>query len=325
MKKSSLIAILCLSLIGMFWASCSDDVEEFTEDEEEVSDDDTSGDEETDVTSYGDALSDQVTNGDGNGIDDYFRNSGVVIDEDANTYFAVNGVHPVNSGDYSSYYPKSIVEASLDTDEIVNVWSFDATTLGREVDMEGLTFAGDTDVLYIGDEYNFIYELDLETGEVTREWDLADIGVVTAADRGIEAITYLEGSFYVGIQADEEILELDLHLEATDETDADYQTVELVSSFSTGFSPSGLFGAADGSLYVVAVGGNNSGQIIYNYSTTGTQNCTVSLTTDIVDIERADGIYLSSDETSVYIADSQGALNGKYGLYRLDWSSLSCE
>lgn len=325
----------------MFYTSCTGDDDELIDDQEEVSDDatdddltdddtdDTDTDDETtddvSVVDYGDALSDQIDNGDGNDIDNYFRNSGVVIDEEANTYFAVNGVHPVINGDYSSYYPKSIVEASLETDEIVNVWSFDSSTLGREVDMEGLTFAEDTDVLYIGDEYNFIYELDLETGLVTREWDLADINVQTSTDKGIEAITYLDGSFYVGIQEDQEILELNLNLEATDETDENYQTVELISSFSTGFSPSGLFGATDGSLYVMAVDGDNSGQTIYNYSTTGTLSCTISLTSDVVDIVRADGIFLSSDETYVYIADSQGALNDKHGLYRLEWDELTCD
>ncbi len=275
-----------------------------------------------DVTAYGDALSDQVANGDGNGIDNYFRNSGVVVDEVANTYFAVNGVHPVNSGDYTSYYTKSIVEASLDTDEIVQVWAFDSNTLGREVDMEGLCFAESTDVLYIGDEYNFIYELDLNTGVVTREWDLADIGISTATDRGVEAITYLNGHFFVGIQEEQRIYELDLHLNATDAGSADYQTVDVISSFDVERSPSGLFATSDGSIYMVAFGAGAGD--IYHYSTDGTLSCIITLSSDI-EIVRPDGIYIDSAGEYAYLADSQGALNGLHGMYRVAWNTLSCE
>jgi hypothetical protein len=57
---------------------------------------------------YGKALAAQVAAGDGAGIDGTFRNSGVVIDEANGLYYAVNGVHPVNRGDFTSYYPKSI-------------------------------------------------------------------------------------------------------------------------------------------------------------------------------------------------------------------------
>lgn len=276
------------------------------------------------ITSYGDALTDQVANGDGNGIDGTFRNSGVVIDEAANTYFAVNGIHPVNSGDYTSYYPKSIVEASLETDEIVNVWSFDNNSLGRHVDMEALSFAEGTDRLYIGDEYNFIYELDLASGEVTREWDLADIGISTDADRGVEALAYMDGYFYAGVQGERKVFKLDLHLDATEPGDTDYQAIESLASFEVSNSPSGLFGAADGSLYLVAFGGGNVNQNIFNYSTDGTLNCTITMG-DEVDVQQADGIFIDSDQEYVYIADSQGLSNGLSAVYRIPWASLECE
>lgn len=280
-------------------------------------DDDVSGG----IVALGDALSDQINAGDGAGIDNAFRNSGIVIDEVANTYFAVNGVHPINSGDYSSYYPKSIVEASLDTDEIVNVWSFDANTLGRQIDMEGLAFAENTDFLYIGDEYNFIYELDLNSGQVTREWDLAEVGISTSTDQGVEALTYLDGYFYAGVQADQSIYQLDLHLDANDPNDADYQKVESVSSFSVGVSPSGLFGASDGSIYMIAVTGD---QVIYNYSSSGTLNCTYTLPGSL-NLQRADGIYIDSSGEYAYIADSQGMLNGLSSVYKIPWETSNCQ
>lgn len=276
------------------------------------------------IASYGDALTDQVANGDGNGIDGTFRNSGIVVNELTQTYFAVNGIHPVNSGDYTSYYPKSIVEASLTTDEIVNVWSFDNTTLGRHVDMEALSFAEGTEKLYIGDEYNYIYELDLASGMVTREWNLADIGISTAADRGVEALTYMNGYFYAGIQEERKVYQLDLHLDASDPSDEDYQKVEALSSFDVSNSPSGLFAATDGTLYLVAFGGGNVNQIISNYSTDGTLNCTITIG-DEVDIQQMDGIFIDSNQEYVYVADSQGLLNGLSAVYRIPWSTLNCQ
>ena len=278
----------------------------------------------TSIASYGDALLAQVVNGDGNGIDNTFRNSGIVINEATNTYFAVNGIHPVNSGDYTSYYPKSIVEASLETDEIVNVWSFDNNTVGRHVDMEALSFAEGTDKLYIGDEYNFIYELDLTTGLVTREWDLADIGISTDADRGVEALSYMNGFFYAGVQGERKIFQLDLHLNATDPNDADYQKIETLSSFDVSNSPSGLFAATDGTLYLVSFGGGNVNQLITNYSTDGTLNCTITIGSE-VDIQQMDGIFIDSNQEYVYLADSQGLLNGLSAVYRIPWATLNCE
>ncbi|MBX2878205.1 MAG: hypothetical protein KTR30_39155 [Saprospiraceae bacterium] len=286
-------------------------------------DDDSSGNSAT-IATYGDALADQIAAGDGNGIDNSFRISGLVINETTNTYFAVNGVHPINSGNYTAYYPKSVVEASLETDEIVNAWSFDASTLGRDVDMEALCFAENTSKLYIGDEYNFIYELDLSSGSVTREWNLAAIGISTNTDKGVEALTYLNGHFYAGIQDERRIYQLDLHLDATDPGDSDYQTVESLSSFAVNNSPSGLFAGQDGSLYMVAFGGGDVNQYIYNYTTNGTLSCTFALPSS-VDIQQADGIYIDSNEEYAYIADSQGSLNGLYSVYRVPWNAADCQ
>lgn len=285
--------------------------------------DDTTGNTAT-ITTYGDALAAQITAGDGNGIDNSFRISGLVINESTNTYFAVNGFHPINSGNYTNYYPKSVVEASLETDEIVNAWSFDSNTLGRDVDMEALCFAENTSKLYIGDEYNFIYELDLSSGLVTREWDLADIGISTNTDKGIEALTYLNGHFYAGIQDERKIYQLDLHLDATDPSDDDFEKVDNLSSFAVNNSPSGLFAGQDGSLYMVAFGGGDVNQYIYNYTTTGTLSCTFPLP-NTVDIQQADGIYIDSNEAFAYIADSQGALNGLYSIYRVPWNASDCQ
>lgn len=254
---------------------------------------------------YGDALADQILAGDGAGIDNTFRNSGVVIDESDNTYYAVNGVHPVINDDYSSYYPKSIVKASLDTDEIVEVYSF-STLNGHDTDMEGLTFGPEEDYLYVGDEYNYIYKLNLTTSEVEIEWDLADIGISTDVDRGIEAIGYssITGNFYVGIQDSSTVYEIVL---------GDDGSIAQVSEISIPSSPSGLFAHSDGTLYVLTF------DAIYRYESDGTEICEVTIPEGL-GMTRPDGIYIDSNDEYLYLADSQGPLYDGYSMYKIAWT-----
>ena len=264
-------------------------------------------------STYGRALAAQVEAGDGAGIDGTFRNSGVVVDESNGLYYAVNGVHPVTRGDFTSYYPKSIVAASLATDEVVRAYSF-ASVRGHDVDMEAMTFAGDdTSVLYVGDEYNFIYELDLETGEITREWDLADIGVVTATDRGIEALTYAPGTgyFYAGIQATGEILVIDLGLESL------AAEVVLIETWDVGMSPSGLFAHPDGQVYMTTVGAD---QYILRFGISdGTLNCAIRIPAAL-NVTRSDGVYITTDDSTLYLVDSQGPIYDGSSLYEIAWT-----
>lgn len=277
---------------------------------------------ELDTTGYqtfGSALADQIHAGDGAGIDNYFRNSGVVIDEDDNAYFAVNGVHPVQQGDYSSYYPKSIVKASLEDDTILAAYSF-STVNGHDVDMEALTFVDGSDYLYVGDEYNLIYELDLETGDILREWNLADIGVSTNVDKGIEAMTYspTTGYFYAGIQDSGIVKVLDLNLDEAG------QTVTAIDEFqiAQGWSPSGLFAHADGSLWVVSMsgGGQAGSQMIFQYQTDGTLTCAITIPAEL-GMTRPDGIYIDSADEFLYLVDSQGPIYDGYSLYQIPWTN----
>lgn len=267
----------------------------------------------SEYATYGRALAAQVEAGDGAGIDGTFRNSGVVIDEANGLYYAVNGVHPVTRGDFTSYYPKSIVAASLATDEVVRAYSF-TSVRGHGVDMEGLTFAGDdTSVLYVGDEYNFIYALDLNSGDVTREWDLASIGVSTATDRGIEALTYSSatGHFYAGIQETGEILVLDLKLESAS------SEVELIDRWQVGMSPSGLFAHPNGQVYVTTVG---AAQYILRFARSdGTLYCAIRIPEEL-NVARSDGIYITADDATMYLVDSQGPLYDGVSLFEIAWT-----
>lgn len=150
--------------------------------------------------------------GDGGGIDSYFRNSGVMVV--GNFLYAINGVHPVNQNVFDKYYPKSLVKVSLSDTAAggataVAKWSFDASTLGRQVDMEGLDCGDDncTRYIYTSDEYNYVYKLDLSVSTpslaVVHEWDLRSIvGSTIPVDKGLEAIAYASktGYWYVGVQ-----------------------------------------------------------------------------------------------------------------------------
>jgi len=148
--------------------------------------------------------------GDGGGNDQYFRTSGIAVTADS--LFAVNGVHPIG-GSLSAAYPKSLVKVSLgDTGASATAtqkWSFTASTLGHDVDMEALACGADVCAthVYIGDEYNYVYKLNLETADPARaveyEYDLRDIvGRAVANDKGIESLAYAAstGYFYAGIQ-----------------------------------------------------------------------------------------------------------------------------
>lgn len=266
---------------------------------------------------YGKALKDQVAAGDGGGVDSTFRNSGVELDPNDNAYFAVNGVHPVRRGDYSSYYPKSIVKASLKDDSILKVYSFSGVN-GREIDMEALTFAADRTRLYIGDEYNFIYEFDLVSGKITNEWDLADIGIRTNVDKGIEALTYsmTTGYFYAGIQGTGEVLALELTKDS----------VTKVRSFSleSGWAPSGLSAHSDGHLYVVSMRGRgrSGNQMIFQYDLNGSLKARITIPSSL-GMTRPDGIVFDENSENVYIVDSQGPIYGGYSLYRIPWKDPS--
>ncbi len=264
-----------------------------------------------DHETYGKALAEQVAAGDGAGIDMTFRNSGIALDPDSNAYFAVNGVHPVRRGDYSSYYPKSIVKASLADDSIIEVFSFSKVN-GREVDMEALTFAVDRSRLYVGDEYNFIYELELASGRITNEWDLAEIGIRTDVDKGIEALAFsaATGYFYAGIQGTGEILTLELTKEGVSKIDS--------FSLETGWAPSGLFAHEDEHLYIVSMrgGGTSGNQMIFKYDMEGTLKSKIAIPSSL-GMTRPDGIAFDEDGTHVFIVDSQGPIDGGYSLYRI--------
>lgn len=169
--------------------------------------------------------------GDRAGIDAYFRNSGIAVV--GTDFYSVNGVHPVKQGDYTSYYPKSLVKAALPTavgttSAASQKWSFTASTLGHDVDMEALSCGSDgcETYLYVGDEWNYVYRLTLGTADsaqaVEYEWDLNSIVGAVSTDKGIESMTYAasSGHFYVGIQDTSKVHVVTLSTKAAADTPA---------------------------------------------------------------------------------------------------------
>merc|ERR1711865_696996 len=74
--------------------------------------------------------------------------------------------------------------------------------------MEGITCGSDScaNYIYVGDEYNYIYKLNLATSDpataVEMQWDINSVVGDVSADKGIESLAYAPstGYFYAGIQ-----------------------------------------------------------------------------------------------------------------------------
>ena len=144
------------------------------------------------------------------------RIKGVVVASDGQSLFAVNGVHPNPS--LTCCYGKSLVRFSTVDDSVLETWSYDGSTLNHQVDMEGLTCGADgcEHYLFIGDEYNLIYQLDLHVADpasaVVAEWDINDLVTNVQADKGIESLSFdaTTGTFFMGIQQTAQIIVVEL-------------------------------------------------------------------------------------------------------------------
>ena len=290
------------------------------------------------IETYVLATTEAVTLGDGAGVDEYYRNSGIVVKD--GSFFAVNGVHPVNQGNYTSYYPKSLIKAGLDSDAIEtrcpyygvsnsNASEIDGTTITHEVDMEALTFGPDEGetYIYVGDEYNYVYQIEIATCDITKQWNIGDLGINTDPDQGIEAIAYNSstGNFFVGVQGNSTIYEVAMS-GFDDCTTTNDCPVTLVNSFSSVNSPSGMFySASDDRLIVFAGTSTNGDQFIYVYTTAGDLDYEITIPASF-GISRGDGIFIEG--STAYIVDSQGPIwvdSGSLGvnLLEVEWPGLS--
>lgn len=80
-------------------------------------------------------------------------------------------------------------------------------------DIEGLTTMDpSSSIIYLGIENpDAIKEFDLSTGQLTgEEWDLTPWMSSSEDNQGLEALTYADGHFYAGLQADAHIYEFEL-------------------------------------------------------------------------------------------------------------------
>ena len=235
-------------------------------------------------------------------------------------------VHPID-GSLTASLPKSIVKVSIDTDEIEEQFPF-STAFDHEIDMEGLAWGPDAGAtyLYIGDEYNYMYQMEIATGTLTRQWDVgAALSISTPDDKGIESLTFSSASdsFFAGIQETAFIHEFMIDPEE-DCTDA--CTVTEVNSFEIPESPSGMFYSEDEDLLYILCGTlTNGDQYIYVYTTTGTEECFVTIP-QAVGLSRTDGFYVDAAACVAYIADSQGPMHTDVGsmgfnVYQVEWDN----
>lgn len=212
---------------------------------------------------------------DGGGNDQYFRNSGIVVLGDY--MYAVNGVHPI-SGSLTGSYPKSLLKIKMADSSIAQKWSFTGTTVGRHVDMEGLTCGPDNCAthMYIGDEYNYIYKLKLSTSDpavaVEEEWDINSVVGNVQADKGIESLAYAPstGYFYAGIQGTAKVHVLQLSGSTTG--------TSTTSGSTTGTSATS--GSTTGTTSTTS--GSTTGTSATSGSTTATSSSTTGSTSSAV-------------------------------------------
>ena len=275
----------------------------------------------------GNALNDAVTQGDGGGVDLAYRNSGVVIEDIF--YYAVNAVRTVDPKDSlvenrESYYPKSIVKANRLSDRIVRRYEFGSgSTQGlHDIDMAGLTLGSDygKTYLYIGDAYNYIYQLHLKSGRLEREWNVGvDLGIPTVREnKGVESIAYdvRTNEFYVGVLDPPTVYVFTLDPACTS------CRATPVRSFPVAMSPSGMqFYGFEDALYVLAAQATSGDSFLYKYLSNGTLACAMTIPS-AVGIARADGFFI--DGNSAYIADSLGPQikdSLGYSLIKVQWTA----
>ncbi len=171
-------------------------------------------------------------------------------------------------------------------------------------DFEGLTLAdSDTNYIYVGVESpDSIKEFDVSSWEFTgKTWDLTTW--MTGADnQGLEALTYVDGYFYAGLQADGKIYVFDVDLNNSG-------TVSWVQTIDP---PTGISSDISGLYYSV--------ETEYLYAVYDSSNLLVEMETDGTEIARYDlpgqdqeGITFKTDCASslsdVFIAQDSGEVN----------------
>ena len=99
-----------------------------------------------------------------------------------------------------------------------------------------------------------------------------------------------------------------------------------MNSFEIPESPSGMFYSEDEDLLYILCGTlTNGDQYIYVYTTTGTEECFVTIP-QAVGLSRTDGFYVDAAAGVAYIADSQGPIyadDGSLGfnVYQVEWDN----
>jgi hypothetical protein len=188
-------------------------------------------------------------------------------------------------------------------------------------DLEGITLAENDRYLYIGIENpDSIVEFDLQTGTLTgKSWDLTTW--MTGPDNsGLEGLSYRDGYFYAGLQADGKIYVFDVNLNTSGDVSF-VRTITPNASYTSDIS--GLeYNLNTGINYVIydsydaLIELNSSDEIVKHYTLPGTAQEGFAMKTNC--LERKADVYVTNDDTGIitkYInypitcldADSDGA------------------
>ncbi|MBT4384535.1 hypothetical protein HOD30_02185 [Candidatus Peregrinibacteria bacterium] len=225
----------------------------------------------------------------------YYETSGAVYNPDNERLYVVSD--PTNSG--YSY----VSHMELDGSDVVS-WEF-------HDDLEGVTYDEDEEILYVLVENpDGIFSLDPETGELLDSWDLTP-WIKTAGNSGAEAITFLNGLFYVGVQETGNILVVKLQaagkVEYVDLLDPRHPTGEDLYTDLAGLQAyCGVLVALYDSSNRIAELNPADGELIRKYAAPGNAQ---------------EGIALipNGDKTTMFISQDSGEL------IRYEGYPLNCE
>ncbi|MBC8425469.1 SdiA-regulated domain-containing protein [bacterium] len=176
----------------------------------------------------------------------------------------------------------------------------DVTTWVVENDLEGVTIADpDNDLVYLAVEQpDAVLEFDLATGTLTgNQWDLTP-WLQGPSNHGLEALTYVDGHFYAGLQEDGNIFVFDLLDGGT------VQYLDTIAPHAGRDDISGLhYDVCTGILYAI----HDSHDVIVEMSADGSFLREYDLAGD-----SQEGIALiggsTSGQTTIFIAEDAGAV-----------------
>lgn len=170
-------------------------------------------------------------------------------------------------------------------------------------DLEGVTLAASDRYLYIGIENpDSIVEFDLQTEALTgKTWDLTT-WMTGDANSGLEGLSYRDGYFYAGLQADGKIYVFNVNLNVSEEVNY----VQTITPYASYTDIAGLdYNSDTGLTYAIFDSANalielsSSNEIVNHYELPGSAQEGFALVPDC--LARTAVVYVTNDDTGQVI------------------------